>query len=144
MTENCECKANEQECTCDNLCACGVAYGPDVTWGKVDKGIVCSLFWEVYFRDCMKGPDEVLVQHSKVEVSEEKVESDGVYVVTFTLDETLKEQYPSALVIIDGKWYDLAKLESPVELNVAANHRISIVWSPEILVETFLLAKKPL
>ena len=121
-----------------------VVYGPDVTWGNVGKEIVGSLFWEVYFKDIMMGPDEVLIQHSTFEVSDEKVESDGVYVVTITLDETLKEQYPEALVDIDAKWYDLNKLNEPLELNIAADHRISIVWAPEVLVETFLLAKKPL
>lgn len=121
-----------------------VVYGPDVTWGNVGKEIVGSLFWEVYFKDCMMGPDEVFVQHSTFEVSDEKVESDGVYVVTITLDEALKEQYPEALVDIDAHWYDLNKLNEPLELNVAADHRISIAWAPEVLVETFLLAKKPL
>lgn len=144
MAEVCDC-LNSEECGCgDNICACGVVYGPDATWGNVDKGIVGSLFWEVYFRDCMMGPDEVLVQHSKVEVSEEKVESDGVYVVTITVDEELKSQYPEALVDIDAKWYDLAKLDTPLELNIARDHRISIAWAPEILVETFLLAKRSL
>lgn len=121
-----------------------VVYGPDVTWGRIGKEIVGSLFWEVYMRDCMKGPDEILVQHSQFEVSTEKEESDGVYVVTITLDEELKTTYPEALVSIDGKWYDLKHVESPLELNIARDHRISIVWAPEVLVETFLLSRKPL
>lgn len=119
-----------------------VVYGPDVTWGRIGKEIVGSLFWEVYVRDCMKGPDEVLVQHSQFEVSMDKVDSDGVYVITITPDETLKESYPEALVSIDGKWYDLNYLNNPLELDANRNHRISIVWAPEVLVETFLLDRK--
>lgn len=121
-----------------------VVYGPDVTWGLIGKEIVGSLFWEVYAVDCMKGPDEVIVHHSEFEVSTDKVESDGVYVVTITLDEELKESYPEALVCVDGKWHDLNYLSSAIELNAARDHRISIVWAPEVLIETFLLDRKPL
>lgn len=142
MSETCN-NCNET-CDCTTSCGCNVIYGPDVTWGNVGKDIVGSLFWEVYFNDICKGPDEVLVQNSTFEVSEEKVESEGVYVVTLTPNEELKSSYPNALVNIDAHWYDLAKLDEPVELNVARDHRISIVWCPETLVETFLLAKKPL
>jgi len=57
--------------------------------------------------------------------------------VNLTPSSELKEEYPFAIVKIDGKEFDLAKLENPIEFNMMNNHRISIEWVPGLLVETF-------
>lgn len=116
-----------------------IVYGADATWGNHGKDILVSRFWEVYFNDMMKGPDEVIVNISTFELGEVE---DGLVPLTINPNEELKAEYPGALVVIDGKWYDLNILSNPVVLNAAANHRISIVWEPKTLVETFLVEKK--
>ena len=115
-----------------------IVYGADVTWGNVGKDVVISRFWEVYFNDTMKGPDEVITKISEIKLSEVE---DGKINITFTPNEELINEYPNALVVVDGKWFDINILKSPISLNAAAKHRISIVWSQKTLVETFLIEK---
>ena len=116
-----------------------IVYGADATWGNHGKDIVVSRFWEVYFNDMMKGPDEVIVNISTAEVGEVE---DGLVGITITPNENLVKEYPGALAVIDGKWYDLNIFNNPISLNAAAGHRISIVWAPQNLVETFIVSKK--
>lgn len=61
---------------------------------------------------------------------------EDVVKVTITASEGLVEDYPYAIVNIDGKEFDLAKLDEPLELYMDHDHRISILWA-ENLVETF-------
>lgn len=56
--------------------------------------------------------------------------------VTITPNATLKTTYPEAQVRIDGAWYDLGILGSPLKFFMNKDHRVNIFWSPE-LVETF-------
>ena len=59
-----------------------------------------------------------------------------VVTVTITASEALAEEYPEAIVSIDGKEHDLAYIAEPFDLYMSSNHRISIFWAPG-LVETF-------
>lgn len=56
--------------------------------------------------------------------------------VTIKPHETLASQYPFSLVKIDGKTFDLARLNTAVDFVMDEDHKISIFWS-ENLVETF-------
>ena len=114
-------------------------YGADVTWGNHGKDIVVSRFWEVYFNDIMRGPDEVIYEKSVFTLDDSKLEDEGVFSITIVPDATLKAEYPEGLVVIDGKWYDLAALNNPITLSASAPHRIQIVWSVNELVETFVV-----
>lgn len=60
--------------------------------------------------------------------------------VTVTVSKALKATNPNAIVVIDGKNYDLNKLNQALELYMDRDHRISIHWS-EKLVETFRVIK---
>lgn len=57
--------------------------------------------------------------------------------VTITAGAKLKELYPLAIVVIDGKNYDLAVLDNAIVFNMDQNHRISINWIAGELIETF-------
>lgn len=51
--------------------------------------------------------------------------------------EALAERYPNAIVVVDGKEYDLGRLEKPFTFTMLKDHRININWIPGELVETF-------
>lgn len=111
-------------------------YGSDVTWGEVGKGIVVSTYWENFDCDLFRGPDEVIVNHSTIEVSEP--DEEGYVVVTITPDEGLKSEFPEALVIIDHKWFDMGALKD-LKISTHVDHRIQIIWDNEACVETFIV-----
>ena len=57
--------------------------------------------------------------------------------VTIEPSETLAEQYPLAIVTVNGKEHDLAYLNNPIKLYMDKEYRISIQWSWGTIVETF-------
>lgn len=68
--------------------------------------------------------------------------SSDVVEVTITPSADLKKLHPGALVSIDGKEYTLGVLNSPITLYMNRDHRISINWIHNELVETFLIIAK--
>ena len=137
-----------------------IIYGDDITWGKKGKDIIPSPIYQVYrisgvwtgddeslwysFEpgDDMKPSEIAIVDANDEEITYDKIEAnkygyaEGVVKVKVTVSEDLAEAYPAALVDVDGKYYDLAYLDNPIEFYMNKNHRISIFWS-EDLVETF-------
>jgi hypothetical protein len=68
--------------------------------------------------------------------------SSDVVEVTITPSADLKKLHSGALVSIDGKEYTLGVLNSPITLYMNRDHRISINWIHNELVETFLIIAK--
>ena len=68
--------------------------------------------------------------------------SSDVVEVTITPSADLKKLHPGALVSIDGKEYTLGVLANPITLYMNRDHRISINWIHNELVETFLIIAK--
>lgn len=55
----------------------------------------------------------------------------GNVTVTITPNATMKENYPSAIVNIDGKEFDLARLDTGIVFDMTAkDHFVDIHWSP--------------
>ena len=126
----------------------------DATWGKIGKDIIPSRFYQVYkVEGPWLGDDESTWYEFDSENKSEAVLEPAypnyevnkyrptnameIVKVTITPNETLKSEYPNAQVRIDGKYYDLAYLNNPVELYMDRDHRISIIWSAAELVESF-------
>jgi hypothetical protein len=65
--------------------------------------------------------------------------SSDVVEVTIAPSADLKTLHPGALVSIDGKEYTLGVLTNPITLYMNRDHRISINWIHNELVETFLI-----
>jgi hypothetical protein len=61
--------------------------------------------------------------------------------VKITPSATLAEAYPGALVVIDGKTYDLGKLSSYLEFIMSSDHRVTIEWATG-LHESFRIVKR--
>ena len=138
-----------------------IIYGEDITWGKDGKDIIPSPIYQVYrIKGVWTGDDEslwysfdpgegiepseiVIVDAEDPEKTYSKIEAnkygyaEGVVKVQITVSEQLAETYPAAIVNIDGKEYDLAKLNEPIDFYMNKNHRISIFWNVSELVETF-------
>lgn len=132
-------------------------YGNDITWGNYGKDIVPSRFFQAFMiLDRFQEDDESLYYEfdskdkSTISLSPEYenyesnkwgiTKNNEEVEITITPNSTLKSTYPTALVKIDGKEYDLAILDSAVKLLMNKDHRISIVWAPG-LVETFRIIK---
>ena len=130
----------------------------DATWGKYGKDIIPSRFYQVYkiegpwlgddestwyeFNSEDKSTAVLEPEYPNYEVNKYGLTEDmEVVKVTITPSEKLKSQYPDALVSIDGKFYDLCILNSPIELSMNKDHKISIVWSTAELVESFRVIK---
>lgn len=129
----------------------------DTNWGTVGKDIVPSRFYQAFmiFGE-FQGDDESLYysfdskDKSSITLSPEYENYEAnkwgltknmeEIEITITPNSTLKSTYTDALVKIDGNEYDLAILNSPVKLLMNKDHRISIVWSAN-LVETFRIIK---
>lgn len=138
--ENC----NEELCTC---------YADNATWGEVGHEIP-GKFYQVYYGGNILSDDEGLYSSFRAnsEVASSisieptypnyqynkygKVAKNSSVVVTITPNETLAGKFPLALVKIDDKTFDLARLNSAVDFVMNEDHKISIFWS-EDLVETF-------
>lgn len=71
----------------------------------------------------------------------ELVSSDTI-TATITASSDLADIHPQALVSIDGKEYTLGVLANPITLHMNRDHRISINWIHNELVETFLIVAK--
>lgn len=125
----------------------------DLTWGNSGKDIVPSRFYQAFMilGRFQEDDESLYYDFNSKDVSEitlspeyENYEANKYGVtklmeeleVTITPNETLKSTYPSAIVKIDGKEYDLAILDQPVKLLMSKDHRISIMWAKD-LVETF-------
>lgn len=139
----------------------------DATWGPKGKGIVPSLFYQVYrINGVWTGDDEslwysfepgegidpseiVIVDKEDPEKTYTKIEANKygktedmeVILVTITPSPQLLELYPEAIVDIDGKFYDISYLNTPIEFYMDKNHRVSIEWAPG-LIETFCIIKQ--
>ena len=68
-----------------------------------------------------------------------ELKSSDTVEATFTVSEDLAALYPKAIVSIDGKEYTLGVLDSPITFYMNRDHRISINWIWNELVETFLI-----
>lgn len=129
----------------------------DANWGKIGEDIVPSRFYQAYkVEGPWLGDDEstwyefdsenkskIVLNpvHGNYEANKWGETADKEVVeVTITANAELKSAYPYALVKIDGKFYDLNYLNSPIKLFMNKDHRISILWTPE-LVETFRIIK---
>ena len=66
-----------------------------------------------------------------------ELKSSDTVVATFTVSEDLAALYPKAIVSIDGKEYTLGVLDSPITFYMNRDHRVSINWVWNELVETF-------
>lgn len=137
-----------------------IIYGEDINWGKDGKDLVPSPIYQVYrIKGVWTGDDESLwysfepgegIEPSEIAIVDaedpektySKIEAnkygyaEGVVKVQITVSEQLAESYPAAIVNVDGKFYDLNYLKSPIEFYMNKNHRISIDWSAG-LIETF-------
>ena len=71
----------------------------------------------------------------------ELVSSDTI-TVTIEASADLAALHPQALVSVDGKEYTLGVLANPITLHMNRDHRISINWIHNKLVETFLIVAK--
>ena len=54
-----------------------------------------------------------------------------------TPSESLKEEYPFAIVVIDGKEYDLGILDNPIRFVMSKDHRVVLDWSHGQVYESF-------
>lgn len=129
----------------------------DSTWGKIGKDIVPSRFYQVYkIEGTWLGDDEGTWydfnrEHSTISVSPEYLiyETNKIGLtkdmelinITITPNENLVSEFPNAQVRIDYKYYDLGILNNPIELYMDKDHKISIIWSPGELVESFRIIK---
>lgn len=129
----------------------------DAKWGKVGEDIVPSRFYQAYK---VEGPwlgDDESTWYEFDSEDKSEIALDPVYanyevnkwgltadkeevMVTVTANAKLSTDYPYAQVKIDGKFYDLNYLKNPVKFYMDKDHRISIIWSPE-LVENFRINK---
>lgn len=50
---------------------------------------------------------------------------------------SLKEEYPFAIVVIDGKEYDLGILDNPIRFVMSKDHRVVLDWSHGQVYESF-------
>lgn len=66
-----------------------------------------------------------------------ELKSSDTVVATFTVSGDLEALYPNAIVSIDGKEYTLGVLDSPITFYMNRDHRVSINWICNELVETF-------
>jgi hypothetical protein len=66
-----------------------------------------------------------------------ELKSSDTVVATFTVSGDLETLYPNAIVSIDGKEYTLGVLDSPITFYMNRDHRVSINWVCNELVETF-------
>ena len=66
-----------------------------------------------------------------------ELKSSDTVEATFTVSEDLAALYPKAIVSIDGKEYTLGVLDSPITFYMNRDHRVSINWVCNELVETF-------
>ena len=129
----------------------------DATWGKTGKDIIPSRFYQVYkIEGTWLGDDESTwyefdKEHSAASISPEYPAYDvnkigltkdrEVVKVTIVPNKELVKEFPNAQVRIDYKYYDLGILNNPVELYMDKDHKISIIWSPAELVESFRVIK---
>lgn len=96
----------------------------------------------------LKGNPDVYYECTKVTVTPNsrttltldpatELKSSDTVVATFTVSEDLAALYPKAIVSIDGKEYTLGVLDSPITFYMNRDHRVSINWIWNELVETF-------
>ncbi len=129
----------------------------DSTWGKTGKDIIPSRFYQVYkIEGTWLGDDESTWygfdedDHSTATISPEypMYEANKIGLtkdmesveVTIVPNENLVSKFPNAQVRIDYKYYDLGILNNPIKLHMDKDHKISIIWSSEI-VESFRIIK---
>jgi len=138
----------------------------DVTWGPKGKDIVPTAIYQVYringgwieddeslYYTFEPGedfePSEISIvdledsskTYSKIEANKYGTpEYLDVVKVKITVSSSLETAYPGALVVVDGKTYDLPYLENDINFVMSKNHRITIEWAPN-LNESFRIVK---
>ncbi len=138
----------------------------DVMWGPKGKDIVPSAIYQVYringgwieddeslYYTFELGedlePSEISIvdfedsskTYSKIEANKYGTpEYMDVVKVRITASSSLAEVYPDALVVVDGKTYDLAYLEKDLKFVMSKDHRVTIEWAPD-LKESFRIVK---
>lgn len=154
------------ECGCEdhlvNDCECPVV---NARWGEVGHEIP-GKFYQVYYGGRVLFDDEGIYDSfranseevSTIVVKSVVAEGDAVEYpnyawnkygkaaameeveVTVTVNEALATANPLAVVVIDGKYFDLAILKNPIKFVMNKDHKISIEWTAE-LVESFRIIK---
>lgn len=164
VVENVACDCNTTlECGCEDHnveeCNCPAI---NARWGEVDHEIP-GKFYQVYYGGRVLLDDEGI--YDSFRANSEKVSTitvkaadsteypnyswnkygNATYMetveVTITANTDLAKENPLAHVIIDGKEFDLAVLNKPVNFVMNKDHKVSIVWG-ETLVESFRIIKK--
>ena len=147
--EVCECVESPCTCVAEN----------NAKWGEVGHEIP-GKFYQVYYGGKVMFDDEALYdafRANSTKVSSISIEpaypnykynkygvasKNEEITVTIVANEELKAANPLALVVVDGKTYDLAYLDSAISFVMNKDHKISIHWD-ENLVESFrIVAKK--
>lgn len=137
----------------------------DATWGNTGKDIIPSKFYQAYHVFGPWNGDDESLWYSFDAFDEDgttRLKSEIALVpkldnivankwgmsigdieisVTITPNEKLKAKFPESMVRIDGVYYDMGILENPIKLMMYGDHRISILWAPD-LVETFRICRK--
>ena len=126
----------------------GFTPDPEVTYREVTSAPTTTTAGEEGEIVVLKGNPNVYYECTKVTVTPNsrttltlnpatELKSSDTVVATFTLSEDLAALYPKALVSIDGKEYTLGVLDSPITFYMNRDHRVSINWVCNELVETF-------
>lgn len=129
----------------------------DARWGVYGTDIVPSIFYQVYRLDGSYCADDEALYYtfpyddeehiSTIEITEGgelyktkyAATSDSV-TVKITPATALKEQYPYAHVVVDGKEHTLGLLDNDITLSMGSNHRIVIEWTVGVR-EVFRIVK---
>ncbi len=121
---------------------------PDVTYREVTSAPTTTTAGEQGEIVVLKGDPDVYYECTNVTVTPNsrtiltldpatELKSSDTVVATFTVSEDLEALYPNAIVSIDGKEYTLGVLDSPITFYMNRDHRVSINWICNELVETF-------
>jgi hypothetical protein len=116
------------------------------TVGELDEIVVLKGTPDVYYKcttitNTPNAVSTIVITKGGETYTGELVSSDTI-TATITASSDLAALHPQALVSIDGKEYTLGVLANPITLHMNRDHRISINWIHNELVETFLIVAK--
>ena len=116
------------------------------TVGELDEIVVLKGSPDTYYKctAITNTPNAVstIVIAKDGEAYEGELVSSDTITATITASSDLSALHPQALVSIDGKEYTLGVLDNPITLHMNRDHRISIRWIHNEIVETFLIIAK--
>lgn len=126
----------------------GFTPDPEVTYREVTSAPTTTTAGEQDEIVVLKGNPDVYYECTDITVTPNsrttltldpatELKSSDTVVATFTVSEDLEALYPNAIVSIDGKEYTLGVLDSPITFYMNRDHRVSINWVCNELVETF-------